>query len=548
VVTAAFALVDGGWVACWALVAVGTALYGPTRYALLPAASEDSHVPLTRINGWIEMGAVTAIVGGLYLGYQLHLDRWQGMEAAVAAAAGLNLLSLLLALPVRFRADVRRPERPGQAIAGFFRDTRRILGDREARGFLLALACLRGLVAGLTGAIIAAWLAGHGGGVQELIKIAAWLMAGIAAGSLLAGVQRHPRRALGLVPPGMTGLVIGMVIAAAGQVPSPVLCMLLGAMGGLINVPLAAAYQASLPADARGNGMAVRNFADYVLMTLVSAALFGLARSGRLDAAGQLWLLALLGTAGMLVSWWALYINTLEQVLEFILWPLYRIHARGPSADAIPQRGPLLVLANHSAWMDPFWLGKVVPRRIVPMMTSLFYDLPVLSFLMRHVVQAIRVQAANYRREVPELDEAIAALDRGLCVVVFPEGSMRRKEAVELRQFGQGVWHILRARPQTPVVVCWIEGGWGSYCSYRHGPPTKNKRLDFWRRIDIAVNEPLLLDAALLEDQRATRSYLMQQCLEARRLLGLESLQPEKMEHEEEPGDMPQGRPTTESA
>src|SRR5439155_22972071 len=43
----------GVWLACWALVAIGAAVYSPTRYALLPAAAEDTHLPLTRVNGWI---------------------------------------------------------------------------------------------------------------------------------------------------------------------------------------------------------------------------------------------------------------------------------------------------------------------------------------------------------------------------------------------------------------------------------------------------------------------------------------------------------------
>jgi hypothetical protein len=99
---------------------------------------------------------------------------------------------------------------------------------------------------------------------------------------------------------------------------------------------------------------------------------------------------------------------------------------------------------------------------------------------------------------------------------------MRRREERPLKQFGQGVWHILRDRPQTPVVVCWIEGGWGSYASYWKGPPAVNKRMDFWRHIDIAVGEPMVLGAELLADQRATRSYLMRVCLETRKYLGLE--------------------------
>jgi 1-acyl-sn-glycerol-3-phosphate acyltransferase len=79
---------------------------------------------------------------------------------------------------------------------------------------------------------------------------------------------------------------------------------------------------------------------------------------------------------------------------------------------------------------------------------------------MVRVVHAIRVEASGFRREAPELREAVAALDRGEAVILFPEGGMRRREEQPLRHFGQGVWHILKDRPQTPVVVCWIAWMW----------------------------------------------------------------------------------------
>ena len=77
---------------------------------------------------------------------------------------------------------------------------------------------------------------------------------------------------------------------------------------------------------------------------------------------------------------------------------------------------------------------------------------------MINVVGAIRVEEARLRREVPQLHEAIATLDQGEVVLLFPEGSLRRREDRPLKLFGQGVWHILHQRPLTPVVVCWIEG------------------------------------------------------------------------------------------
>src|SRR5262249_19622929 len=148
-------------------------------------------------------------------------------------------------------------------------------------------------------------------------------------------------------------------------------------------------------------------------------------------------------------------------------------------------------------------------------------------WLMSRVVGTIRVPVSTFRREAPELKDAVKALDQGRVVLIFPEGALRKRADQYLRYFGQGIWRILNDRPETPVVACWIEGGWGSYTSYLTGPPTANKKLDRWRAIRIGMAPPMLLDRALLEDQRATRSFLMQACMDARQFLGLPAVKAE---------------------
>jgi hypothetical protein len=145
---------------CVGLGAVASALYNPTRYALLPAAAQDTGWPLSRINAWIEMGAAAAIVGGLLLGAHLaeRPETVLGLDAALAAILGLSLLGLVAALPVTFPSDVRRPEPAVQALVGFFRDTARIWRTGPARASLLGSAAFRGLVAAATGAFVAATL------------------------------------------------------------------------------------------------------------------------------------------------------------------------------------------------------------------------------------------------------------------------------------------------------------------------------------------------------------------------------------------------------
>ena len=83
-------------------------------------------MPLTRINGLIEMGAVTGIIAGLALGTELENTFWLGLPAAVGAAIALNFLAVLTAMAVAFPSRRPRPERAGQAVVGFFRDTARL--------------------------------------------------------------------------------------------------------------------------------------------------------------------------------------------------------------------------------------------------------------------------------------------------------------------------------------------------------------------------------------------------------------------------------------
>jgi len=158
----------------------------------------------------------------------------------------------------------------------------------------------------------------------------------------------------------------------------------------------------------------------------------------------------------------------------------------------MPPRGPAIVIGNHSSWLDPVWLGKMVPRRLIPMMTSVFYDIPGLRWFMK-LGGAIRVQASTFRREVPELRRSGRRLDRGECLVIFPEGWMRRQGRDSLGgRSGQGISRILRERPQVRWGV--LDRGWlGQLLLLQGGPPLKNKRIDFWRRIDVAMEDPQLL-------------------------------------------------------
>jgi 1-acyl-sn-glycerol-3-phosphate acyltransferase len=223
----------------------------------------------------------------------------------------------------------------------------------------------------------------------------------------------------------------------------------------------------------------------------------------------------------LLISAW-LYRRPVGETLgEWLLRIMYRMRVDGPGVAQLPRMGPVLVIANHTAFLDPCWVMIPLPRDLTPIMFSDYFKKFGLHFYMKHIINAIPSGGGTVRREAPELAEVVRRLDLGEGILVFPEGWVRRKEEEPIRRFAQGPWRVLRDRPTTPVVACWIEGGWGSWSSFWNGPPFKGKRLDLRRPINVGVSAPVVLDAETLADQLRTRELLKQMVIDARKHLGL---------------------------
>lgn len=340
---------------------------------------------------------------------------------------------------------------------------------------------------------------------------ALWMVGAALVGAVIPFVYYSPFRALGFAP---LAAVAWLAAAAHGaywhEWPGWAHGLALGlAVGALVR-------------GWRGPEPEAESALLFVAALVGAGIAYILRERGRpYDIAEWFVVLASLGLVGW--TWSRLFRPLFELSLEPLMWPLYRIRATGPGLTDFPKTGPCLVIANHACWIDPIFLAAFLPRPVTPMMTAKFYDLPLLKRLMVKF-GVIRVPEKALKKDAPEIQEAIAALDRGECVIIFPEGYLRRSEDKPLRRFGQGVWQILKARPSTPVYASWIEGAWGSYTSYFNGLPTKNKKKDFWRRIGVAVSAAVTVPPAELSAHMRTRVYLMNLVGDARKHLGLEPL------------------------
>ena len=323
-------------------------------------------------------------------------------------------------------------------------------------------------------------------------------------------------------------LVIVLTISAFGDSPSPTLGLL---AGFLSSVGLLATYWfvGSFPSQALPLAVQTRILLPKIIVLsatsiAVSAAVWNTFDPFRIDR--ETYGFIALATAILLAfwSWGTLYRAATEIFFEMPVTVCYAIRRGGPGLYEFPSVGPVLVIGNHACWFDPLFVSKALPRPATPMMTARFYSIWFIKPLLKYVFKVIVVPESPMRREAPELRLAIDALDRGDCVMLFPEGYLRRKEEVPLRRFGQGVWQILKERPETPVVACWIEGGWGAWCSFYNGLPTKNKKMDFRRPMRVGMSVAEAVPPELLEDHLRTRIYLMNRVRAVRVTLGLPDL------------------------
>jgi 1-acyl-sn-glycerol-3-phosphate acyltransferase len=363
---------------------------------------------------------------------------------------------------------------------------------------------------------------------EQTPRVAAFV-GGWSAGQLLPGLYWSRYRVLGFAAYATTAAAV--VALAAGH-PDGWRAWLAGVFAGLLGVAAGTVlwHRTRFRAESPRLAVAVGVGAAIVIATAFVAA-------GPTDPgvrAVYRWLLVALTTWAAVQAWVTLLRPAIEVAAEPLVWLMYRVRTAGPGLAEFPRAGPVLVIANHAAWFDPLYLAKVLPRPVVPVMTARFFHLPVLRPILQHIVRVIVVPEAPIRRQAPEVQKVIEALDAGLVVIIFPEGYLRRKEEQLLRRFGQGVWQVLRDRPAIPVLACWIEGAWGSYASYQGGPPTKNKRFDVRRPIAIGVSAPEAVPAEMLADHLPTRIYLMNKVLEARKHLGLPPVPPVELPKKEE--------------
>jgi 1-acyl-sn-glycerol-3-phosphate acyltransferase len=140
---------------------------------------------------------------------------------------------------------------------------------------------------------------------------------------------------------------------------------------------------------------------------------------------------------------------------RFLLHLLFGYRTEG--AEKVPEKGPVILAANHLSILDPIAIGAGIKRPVSFLARADVFRLPVLSWLLPRLY-AIPVERGT--GDLSAIKGAIRALERGMAFGIFPEGT--RSRSGKLQPFKTGVAAIAfrTGSPVVPVAVVGSEKAW----------------------------------------------------------------------------------------
>ncbi len=157
---------------------------------------------------------------------------------------------------------------------------------------------------------------------------------------------------------------------------------------------------------------------------------------------------------------------------------LYRVRVEGRCR--LRPGEPAIVAANHSSYADPIFVQLAVPRRILFLMTDVFYAIPWARWFFR-ILGCLPVAERGRPGNVATVRESARLLAAGRTLGIFPEGGLSPDGSLQRGRTG-----VARLMLQTGVRVLPV-GIVGSFEVMSRPSP----RLRFFRAITIRIGEPI---------------------------------------------------------
>jgi 1-acyl-sn-glycerol-3-phosphate acyltransferase len=138
----------------------------------------------------------------------------------------------------------------------------------------------------------------------------------------------------------------------------------------------------------------------------------------------------------------------LKPLVRALMRLLFRLEGRG--SEHVPRNGPVLLVANHSSFLDPPLVGGVAPRPLSFMAKAELFRVPLLGPLIS------RLNARPVRREGADasaLRTALRILQEGGVLLMFPEGTRGPEGMLREPKPGAAMLAVLSGAAVVPVFI-----------------------------------------------------------------------------------------------
>ncbi len=310
---------------------------------------------------------------------------------------------------------------------------------------------------------------------------------GIALGSMIAARASRNYIETGLIPVAAAGIAAGLFFLPG--LYDPLLMgldfMFIGAMGGLLIVPLNSLIQFHAGSHQMGRVLAANNLIQNIsmLLFLMVTVLFSLAE---FESSQLLYLISLVALIGFGYSVYQLPQSLVRFILSYVMSARYRVRVEG--MQNLPSTGGVLLLGNHISWLDWAIVQIACPRPVRFVMIRNIYERWYLNWFFK-MFGCIPIESGIGSKKA--LENVTQLLNDGEVVCLFPEGTISRNG--QLSEFKHGYEKAaLAANDDVVIVPFYLHGLWGSQFS-RANPHFKNMRKTGQRR-DLSVTFGEVLD------------------------------------------------------